>query len=319
MSNDLAVLGDVSGVAAAENARSTLQIFSTCPSSLTHPDHYVEQVTAVARWSEQAGCAGILVYTDNSIVDSWQVAQIIIRATHSLSPLVAVQPVYMHPYSVAKIVSSLAFLYGRRVYLNMVAGGFKNDLIALNDQTPHDARYARLVEYTTIIQRLTEGKPVSYEGQFYTVKGLSLNPKVPAELRPGVLVSGSSPAGLEAAQEMGALAVRYPEPPDRKEAQLTPEMGPCGLRVGIVTRPTEQHAWTVAIDRFPEDRQGQLTRQLATKVSDSAWHKSLHGIGQENQDVADNQPGRDRPDTEIAEASPRQRLAIILAVVDPHG
>jgi len=43
-------------------------------------------------------------------------------------PLVAVQPVYMHPYSVAKMVSTLAFLHQRRVFLNMVAGGFKNDL-----------------------------------------------------------------------------------------------------------------------------------------------------------------------------------------------
>ena len=114
-----------------------LQVFSTCPSSSTSPERYLERVAKVARWSERAGCTGILVYTDNSIVDPWMVSQIILQNTASLSPLIAVQPVYMHPYSVAKIVSSLAFLYGRRVYLNMVAGGFKNDLIALNDQTPH--------------------------------------------------------------------------------------------------------------------------------------------------------------------------------------
>src|SRR5207253_10279167 len=56
--------------------------------------------------------------------------------------------------SVAKMVTSLAFLHGRRVYLNMVAGGFTNDLAALNDHTPHDERYSRLGEYTVIIQGL---------------------------------------------------------------------------------------------------------------------------------------------------------------------
>ena len=65
-------------------------------------------------------------------------------------PLIAVQPVYIHPYSVAKLVSSLAFLHGRKVYLNMVAGGFVTDLDALADETDHDERYRRLVEYTTM-------------------------------------------------------------------------------------------------------------------------------------------------------------------------
>jgi alkanesulfonate monooxygenase len=36
------------------------------------------------------------------------------------------------------MVTSFAYLYGRRVFLNMVAGGFRNDLLALADETPHD-------------------------------------------------------------------------------------------------------------------------------------------------------------------------------------
>src|SRR6266566_3812159 len=84
----------------------------------------------------------MLIY--NSKLDPWLVSQIIIQNTRSLCPLVAVQPVYMHPYSVAKMLASFGYLYRRRLYLNMVAGGFKNDLIALNDTTPHDKRYQRL-------------------------------------------------------------------------------------------------------------------------------------------------------------------------------
>jgi len=282
MSTNLAVVPEATELLPEGKAAGALQVFSTCPSSLTAPEDYVRKVTEVARWSESAGCAGILVYTDNTLVDPWLVSQIIIRSTESLCPLVAVQPVYMHPYSVAKMVASLAFLHGRRVFLNMVAGGFKNDLAALNDTTPHDYRYQRLVEYTGIVQRLIEGGSVTFEGEFYAVKGLTLNPRVPPELRPGVLVSGSSAAGMQAALEMGAVAVKYPEPPERAEAELPPGSGPCGLRVGIVARPKEHDAWMVAFERFPEDRKGQLTRQLATKVSDSAWHRSLSGIGKES-------------------------------------
>jgi alkanesulfonate monooxygenase SsuD/methylene tetrahydromethanopterin reductase-like flavin-dependent oxidoreductase (luciferase family) len=70
-----------------------------------------------------------------------------------LCPLPAIQPVYTHPYAVAKAVTTLAYLYGRR-YLNMIAGGYTNDLLALNDLTLHDKRYARLIEYTMIIKEL---------------------------------------------------------------------------------------------------------------------------------------------------------------------
>jgi len=75
-----------------KTAGESLQVFSTCPSSLTTPDDYVHRIADVARWSEAAGCTGILVYTDNSLVDPWLVSQIIIQSTHSLCPLIAVQP-----------------------------------------------------------------------------------------------------------------------------------------------------------------------------------------------------------------------------------
>ena len=68
----------------------------------------------------------------------------------------AAQPIYSHPYTVAKQVASLAHLRDRRVYLNMVAGGFTSDLKALNDTTPHDLRYERLTEYTTIIHPILQ-------------------------------------------------------------------------------------------------------------------------------------------------------------------
>jgi len=253
-----------------------IRLFSTCPpSSELARAAYVRRVTEVARWSEQGGCTGILVYADNSILDPWLVSQLIIQATRSLAPLVAVQPVYAHPYTVAKIVTSFAHLYGRRLYLNMVAGGFKNDLVALNDTTPHDKRYDRLVEYTTIIKRLLAGgAPVDYAGQFYRVEKLRLTPPLPPELVPGIFVSGSSEAGVAAAKSLGATAIKYTEAHDEEDAALD-EGAEYGIRVGIIAREGADEAWHIARSRFPEDRKGQLTHQLAMKVSDSVWHKEL--------------------------------------------
>jgi alkanesulfonate monooxygenase len=253
-----------------------VRVFSTCPpSGEAGGERYLGRVADVARWSERWGCAGILVYSDNSLVDPWLVAQTIVQHTESLSPLVAVQPVYMHPYAVAKLVATLGHLYGRRVHLNMTAGGFANDLTALDDATPHDRRYDRLTEYTTILQRLLAGRgPVDFAGDFYRVKKLALRPPLPGDLFPGIFVSGSSPAGLAAARTLRATAVRYPQPPGQEEPDAV-EGVDRGIRVGIVAREDGADAWRIARGRFPADRAGQLTHQLAMKVSDSAWHRQL--------------------------------------------
>jgi alkanesulfonate monooxygenase len=259
-----------------------IKIFSTCPQSRdVERARYSSLVANVARWSEAAGCEGILVYTDNGILDPWVVSHLIVQATEQLCPLVAVQSVYMHPFSVAKMVSTLANLHGRRTYLNMVAGGFRNDLVALGDETPHDERYDRVVEYTRIIKQLVASPdPVSFTGRYYAVENLRLRPPVPAECVPGITISGSSPAGRAAARAVGATAVKYPRPSGEEERQADAGVE-SGMRVGIVTREDPEEAWRVAYERFPVDRQGQIAHRLAMQVSDSQWHRQLSELARD--------------------------------------
>lgn len=163
----------------------------------------------------------------------------------------------------------------------MVAGGFKNDLTALNDTTPHDKRYERLIEYTTIIkQLLADDMAVNLAGEFYKVDKLKMTPPLPKDLFPGIFMSGSSDAGLSAAKALGATAVQYPKPPAEYETQPLDPALDSGIRIGIIAREDEENAWKIARERFPEDRKGQLTHQLAMKVSDSVWHKQLSGLAE---------------------------------------
>ena len=260
-----------------------VSVFSTCPVAENPSGRaYLQEVIQVAQWSEEAGCKGILIYADNRLLDPWMLCQAILQNTLWLSPLPAIQPVYMHPYSVAKAVATLGYLYGRRMCLNMIAGGFTNDLAALNDTTPHDKRYARLVEYTSIIKGLLAGDgPLSYDGEFYKVDKLRLRPPLAPELFPGIFISGSSDAGIAAARAIGAVAIKYPKPAG-EEAVVPEDCIDYGIRVGIIARETEAEAWRVARARFPEDRKGQLTQQLAMKVSDSVWHQQLSAMEEES-------------------------------------
>jgi alkanesulfonate monooxygenase len=255
---------------------ATIRVFTTSPQSKdVAPGEYAKRITAIARWSEEAGCHGILVYTDNGIADPWLVAQMIILGTEKLSPLVAVQPIYMTPYAAAKMVATLGYLHGRRVDLNMVAGGFRNDLLSLDDDTEHDARYDRLVEYAEVIRGLLLAeKGFSYEGHYYRVVNARLRPRLEPQLQPGFFVSGSSAAGLAAARSLGATAVKYPQPAGQEAPDPEAEIL-AGIRVGVIARPTEEEAWREAHERFPGDRTGQLTHAVAMSITDSEWHRQL--------------------------------------------
>lgn len=221
----------------------------------------------------------MLIYTDNSLVDPWVVAQLVIEHTTSLRPLVAVQPVYRHPYTVAKTIATLGHLAERAVDLNLVAGGFVNDLRELADATPHDRRYDRLREYAGIVMRLLDGETVTVDGEFYRIDRVRLRPALPRALAPRILVSGSSAAGRAAAQALDAVAIAYPVPAAEGETIPTYDGVATGIRVGLVARASEADAWRVARLRFPEDRAGQLAHQLAGRTSDSHWHQRLAEAG----------------------------------------
>jgi alkanesulfonate monooxygenase len=256
------------------------EIFTTIPPFDPAAADYGARVAEVSRWSDRAGCRGTLVYTDNSLLDPWIVAHVVVESTAALRPLVAVQPVYMHPYTVAKLVTTLASLYGRGVDLNLVAGGFTRDLEALGDATPHDQRYDRLIDYARVVTGLLgDGRPVTYEGAHYSVTALSLRPPLPAELAPRLLVSGSSEAGRAAARAIGATPVEYP-PPELELVQADDAGSGRGVRVGVIARESDEEAWSLAFARFPPDRKGQLAHRLAMSVSDSSWHRQLAGYAE---------------------------------------
>jgi alkanesulfonate monooxygenase len=275
----------------SSSSHHQVRLFMTCPQSkdIDRRD-YIRSVVDVSQWSEEFNCQGMLIYADNGIVDPWLVAQIVVQNTQRLVPLVAVQPIYMNPYSVAKLVTSIAHLHDRQIALNMVAGGFRNDLIALGDTTHHDDRYIRLIEYTQIIKRLLEDDgAIELTGKFYSVKNLRMTPPLPRALRPEIFVSGSSAAGMAAAAELGAIAVRYPQPVEFEAAERDAVATgvKCGARVGIVARQDGEEARHIALERFPPDRRGQLAHQMAMRVSDSVWHKQLsqldeHPLSEDN-------------------------------------
>jgi len=254
-----------------------MKLLTTAPPSVRFaPGAYLEAVGTLAQWNEAAGVEGMLIYTDNSLMDPWAVAQAVIERTRHFVPLVAVQPLYMSPLAAARKLSSLAFLYGRRLALNMVAGGFVRDLEQLGDATEHDARYDRLVEYTQILQALLRGETVTFSGSYYQVANLTLSPALPPDLMPEFFLSGASEACAAAATTLGATRLSYTKPPqDLEPLAPLPGEGRIGLRFGVIARDSSEAAWQEAHQRFPADRRGQIAHKMARGTTDSIWHQEI--------------------------------------------
>lgn len=254
-------------------AASGVTIYSTCRSAT------LRELLDIARWAEEAGCRGALMYTDSASVDVWMAAQATIVNTAAFVPLVAVQPIDMAPFALARAVSSLARLYGRRVDLNFVSGGFSRDLAVQGDDLPHDARYDRLTEYATIVQMLLGGGAASYAGQYYTVRRARLTAPVPPDLLPTAYVSGSSAASLRAGESLGIGQLSAPLlPQDHASPDLRKNKFGSGIDIGIIARDDSSEAWRIARKRFPADPEGAERMKLLLSASVSSWQPQLASV-----------------------------------------
>lgn len=255
-----------------------IDLFTTTPQTVEYDRHlFLNELKRISRQTERYGFKGILVYSDNRLADPWLITGIILAETHHLLPMIALQPMYMHPYTVAKKIASIGLFYDRKIALNFIAGGFVNDLSSIGDHTPHNKRYKRLAEYAKIIQLLLTSKnSITYQGDFYQINNLKLHPSLPDNLQPIYYLSGSSHMARKTAARLGARLIEYPEPiADYEKSERTNGHGVSGIRVGILARHTHDRAWKDAKIRFPKIRSDELSNLLTNNTSDSEWHKTL--------------------------------------------
>ncbi len=248
-----------------------LHVFTVSPRS-TAPATYWHGITRIIELSERHGFSGVLIFTGNdTFVDPWVVAQHMAMTTRHLYPLVAVNPVYMHPFTAAKLVNSLAYVYGRRTWLNMVTGAALSYLRSVGDPSDHDTRYDRLAEYIVAIRGLLTQPRYSLDGRFYQIDKLQLSPRLPPELAPGILLSGQSPAARAVCEATGSMAMQML--PGTLAEALAP--GVAGIHLGIITRADEGEAWAAARRRFPHDPEARAMLELSLGNTDSQWKQRM--------------------------------------------
>lgn len=248
-----------------------IRVFTISPRTLD-TTQYWQDIQHMIQWSDRYDCTGILIFTGNdTYIDPWIVAQTVLTETRQLSPLIAVNPVYMHPFTAAKMVSSFAYVWQRKVFLNMVTGTALSHLAALHDDLSHDERYLRLSEYIQLMQALLASPtPVTFSGQFYSCTNLQLLPPVPPQLRPEYLIAGSSEAALQIRAQTGAIGMQMLKPTLSRD--LADDKA---IHFGIVTRSETSEAWQAAQRHFPEDTLKQSMLDFSMNNTDSVWKRRL--------------------------------------------
>lgn len=236
------------------------------------PSRYVDELMQAAHFADRNGFAGILLFEGNDVfVQPWAMAQHIVAHTKRSSPLIAVNPVYMHPFTAAKLVSSFAQLYGRKLYLNMITGTAVSDLQGLGDQCSHADRYVRLGEFIEIVRLLLSStRPVEFRGQVYAASGLHLHYRPPADLLPEFLIAGQSDAAQRVASETGCIKMQM-LPPDLERGIKAP-----GLNFGIFARNERGAARRAAMERFCDSPDGRELLTLTMENTDSVWKRRLY-------------------------------------------
>ena len=59
---------------------------------------YRRNIVEQARWSEEAGCRGALIFSDNEQLEAWTAAQMIVASTERFVPLIAGLLLMIVPY-----------------------------------------------------------------------------------------------------------------------------------------------------------------------------------------------------------------------------
>lgn len=259
-----------------------ITVFTISPRTL-NAEAYWRNIEQCIAWSSAYQATGILLFEGNdTLVSVWVAAQAAFERSKTLSPLVAVNPIYMHPFSVAKLVNSYALTHGRKTYLNMIAGTALSHLQALNDDLTHAERYERLGEYADLIWALlTTDGTVSVAGKYYKVNALKLDPPTPKHLLPEFFFAGGSEAATALAARVNGTQMRMLAP--SLEDGIVP--GETGVHFGIVARESQEAAWEAAERCFPQDKRGERIQELSMKNTDAVWKQRMMKAAQMEQEA----------------------------------
>ncbi|HEV7521183.1 MAG TPA: LLM class flavin-dependent oxidoreductase [Candidatus Angelobacter sp.] len=186
-------------------------------------------------------------------LDAWSTAAALAAVTHRLELMVAVRPTFHNPALLAKQAANIDHISNGRVSLNVVSSWWADEARKYGvhfDQ--HDDRYARTSEWLDVVDKAWKYDHVNYEGKYYKVEDLVLQPKPVSHPRPVIYAGGESEAAKNLISQKCDAYVMHGDPPQkirekvrdlsaRRERWGLPPMQ-FGVAAYAIVRDTEREA-----------------------------------------------------------------------------
>ena len=220
---------------------------------------------------DERNIPGMLISSSGAdFYDPWIMSQYFLEHTKNTTPVIAINPVYTHPFTAARMVVSLSELYKRKLYLNFVIGSDLIDLRVIGDELGHDERYQRMDEFIHIFKSLVfSRKKFTYIGQYFNVENISLLSKLDEELLPEFFVAGHSEAGVTLAKKYEVLNLQML--PDKNPGE---DISDKIFALSVVCRETAEIDEAIKT-QFPKDRFGEILYQQTMTHTDSQWKQEV--------------------------------------------
>ncbi|MEM7046887.1 MAG: LLM class flavin-dependent oxidoreductase [Pseudomonadota bacterium] len=208
---------------------------------------------------------------------SYQVGQDTLTFVSALAPLTkqinllaAIRCGELHPAMLARTVATLDHMLCGRLTLNVISSNFPGE------DAPSAYRYRRSWEVVEILKQAWSQDTIDYQGEIYTLQGLSTDPVRPYQVGGGPLLyfGGYSPPAVDLCGAHCDVYLMWPETQDllaermRTVHERTAHYGRVidyGLRVHMIVRDTEAEARDYAASLISklDDDQGEAIRNRA--------------------------------------------------------
>ncbi len=187
-------------------------------------------VSRLARRSEEIGFDLTLIAELNlndikgpeaPSLDAWSTAAALAAVTHRLELMVAVRPTFHNPALLAKQAANIDHISGGRVALNVVSSWWAEEARKYGIQfDQHDDRYARTSEWLDIVDRAWKEDHFSYQGKYYQVNDLVMQPKPLSTPRPVIYAGGESEAAKNLIATKCDAYVMHGDSPEKVRAKI---------------------------------------------------------------------------------------------------
>lgn len=166
-----------------------------------------QYISQLARRSEELGYDLTLIAELNlndikgveaPSLDAWSTAAALAAITKQLELMVAVRPTFHNPALLAKQATNIDHISKGRISLNVVSSwwGEEAKKYGVNFEQ-HDDRYARTEEWLDIVDSMWKHDHFSFQGKYYQVEDVVMQPKPISKPRPVVYAGGESEAAKE--------------------------------------------------------------------------------------------------------------------------